>query len=125
MHDMNRAEMYKMLHELESEALSHVLITRSQWERSISKYLTYPKDAKLVQQHQAMLAEQSRLKEEGLKTYETENAGNAWRWLMLREAELEDKMEGILQKGDLDLYHQVKSYEMAKVEDALKSEFAI
>jgi hypothetical protein len=40
-----------------------------------------------------------------------------WRWLMLREAELEDQMEEILFKGDLELYHRVKAYELGKIED--------
>ena len=40
-----------------------------------------------------------------------------WRWMLLKEAELEDKMEAILEKNDPELYHRVKVMEMAKIED--------
>ena len=43
--------------------------------------------------------------------------GPAWRWLILRESETEDMMVQIIQKGDRDLYHRIKAYEMAKTED--------
>ena len=51
--------------------------------------------------------------------------GPAWRWLVLREADVEDKMEAILAKNDRALYHKVKAYEIAKSEDQLKSEFSV
>lgn len=41
----------------------------------------------------------------------------AWRWINLKEAELEDKMEIILFKNDMELYHRVKMMEMGKLED--------
>ena len=41
----------------------------------------------------------------------------AWRWINLKEAELEDKMEVILFKNDPELYHRVKMMEMGKLED--------
>jgi len=49
----------------------------------------------------------------------------AWRWMLLHEAQLEDKMDLILAKNDLELYHRVKVMEMAKIEDQLNDEFSI
>ena len=43
--------------------------------------------------------------------------GPAWRWLLLRDADSEDKMVEIIQKGDRSLYHKIKAYEQAKTED--------
>ena len=50
---------------------------------------------------------------------EKSQKATAWRWLVLKEAELEDKMEEILFKNDLPLYHRVKHFEMTKLEDQL------
>lgn len=36
---------------------------------------------------------------------------------MLKEAELEDKMDAVLDKGDPELYHRVKVMEYVKIED--------
>ena len=49
----------------------------------------------------------------------------AWRWINLKEAELEDKMEVILFKNDPELYHRVKMMEMGKLEDQLSDEFNV
>ena len=54
-----------------------------------------------------------------------ETMGPAWRWLVLRDADLEDKMVAIMEKGDKSLYHRVKQYEIAKTEDQLKAEFSV
>ena len=43
--------------------------------------------------------------------------GPAWRWLVLRDADTEDKMVQIAMQGDRKLYHRVKAYETAKTED--------
>ena len=51
--------------------------------------------------------------------------GPAWRWLVLRDADVEDKMVEIMEKGDMSLYHKVKYYEIAKTEDQLRSEFSV
>ena len=51
--------------------------------------------------------------------------GPSWRWLVLREADIEDKMVAILEKNDRSLYHKVKAYEIAKSEDQLISEFSV
>ena len=51
------------------------------------------------------------------KCLDQETMGPAWRWLVLREADVEDKMVAILEKNDRDLYHKVKAYEIAKTED--------
>ena len=51
--------------------------------------------------------------------------GPAWRWLVLRNADTEDKMVPILRKGDRLLYHKVKAYEIAKSEDQLYNEFSV
>jgi hypothetical protein len=43
----------------------------------------------------------------------------------VREAELENKMEAILLKNNLELYHTVKFMEYAKIEDGLYDEFNV
>ena len=54
-----------------------------------------------------------------------ETMGPGWRWLVLREADVEDKMVAILEKNDRSLYHKVKAYEIAKSEDQLVAEFSV
>jgi hypothetical protein len=48
---------------------------------------------------------------------DTTTKNTAWRWINLKEAELEEKMEIILFKNDPELYHRVKMMEMGKLED--------
>lgn len=49
--------------------------------------------------------------EEHTKSLSEEMMGPAWRWLMLRHTEVEDKMVQIIQKGDRGMYHRIKAYE--------------
>ena len=51
------------------------------------------------------------------ESLDEESMGPAWRWLVLHEADTEDKMVAILSKNDRSLYHKVKAYEIAKIED--------
>lgn len=44
---------------------------------------------------------------------------------MFEHAQLEAKMEKIMFKGDIELYHKVKLMEMAKIEDRLQDEFSV
>ena len=48
---------------------------------------------------------------------EPETVATAWRWLLLNEAELEDKMERVHKQGDLDMFHRVHAYETAKLNE--------
>ena len=41
----------------------------------------------------------------------------AWKWLALREADIEEKMEATFFKADTSLYYKMKAYENAKTED--------
>jgi predicted polyphosphate/ATP-dependent NAD kinase len=56
---------------------------------------------------------------------EKEQVLTAWRSMLLKEAELEDKMDAIHEKNDLELYHCVKMMEMARIEDSLYDEFSV
>jgi hypothetical protein len=46
-----------------------------------------------------------------------EGLGEAYRWLILSESELETKLAPIYEKGDIPMYHKVKMMETAKLED--------
>ena len=54
---------------------------------------------------------------EHLEYLSADSMGPGWRWLVLRDADNEDKMVEIIQKGDRSLYHKIKAYEQAKTED--------
>ena len=62
---------------------------------------------------------------EHIESLSEDMMGPAWRWLILRNADTEDKMVQILRGGDRQLYHKVKSYEIAKSEDQLFNEFSV
>jgi len=49
----------------------------------------------------------------------------AYKWLILTEAELEDKLGNLLVSDDLSFYYKVREYELAKVRDKLRIEYGM
>lgn len=49
----------------------------------------------------------------------------AYKWLILTEAELEDKLGNLLVSDDLSFYYKVREYELAKVKDKLRVEYGM
>lgn len=110
------SELFKTFSDVDSQALEFVGITQEHWQACLSHYFAYPKGfAQLCEiNKQVIIAERSQnpCVKEDMDQKET-----AWRSLMLKDAELEDKMDAVLAKGDLELYHRVKVMEYAKIED--------
>ena len=108
-------------------AVTHVGISRKNWLASLQTHYEYPKkDIPLHSLYKELLKDfKNSLLEEHVKFLSAESMGPAWRWLVLRDTELEDKMVQIIQKGDRSLYHRIKAYEQAKTEDQLHNDFSV
>ena len=108
-------------------AVTSVGITRTNWLASLKAHFAYPKkDGALISLYKEVLDEHRKpTVEEHLKYLSAESMNPAWRWLALRDADNEDKMVEIIQKGDRALYHRIKAYEQAKTEDQLHAEFSV
>ena len=113
--------------ELEMTAVTCVGLSRRNWLESLQVHFPYPsKDQALVNLYKEVVLEfRKRDVEELLADYTVDSTGPAWRWIVINEAELEQKMVKILHTGDRDLYHRVVRYEAAKLEDQLHSEFGV
>lgn len=100
-------------------AATSVGISRKNWQDSLNLHFSYPnKDQPLLKVHKEAAEEYWKpIVDESATNFTVDNLGPAWRWLILRDADNEDKMVQIHHKGDRKLYHQVKAYELAKTED--------
>ena len=54
-----------------------------------------------------------------------EDTCTAYRFLILREAELEDQMNKTLHTQELDLYYKIRMIELMKVQDAIRLDYQI
>ena len=108
-------------------AATSVGISRRNWQDSLDAHFSFPnKDQALLKLYKEVQEEYRKpIVEEHVKFICSETIGPAWRWLVLRQADNEDKMVEIIQKSDRETYHKVKAYEQAKTEDQLHSEFSI
>ena len=79
-------------------AVTHVGISRKNWLASLKTYFEYPKkDIPIVNLYKELVKEfKNSTLEEHVKFLSTESMGPAWRWLVLRDTELEDKMVQII-----------------------------
>ena len=108
-------------------AATSVGLSRKNWQASLQTHFAYPnKDNELVKLYKEVMEEYRKgVADEHLKTVNKDSMGPAWRWLILRDADIEDKMVQIVQKGDRSLYHKIKAYEQAKTLDKLSNDFSI
>ena len=107
------ASLIKESKDLEMAAVTSAGISRKHWQDSINAHFSFPgKDRELRALYKDVIDEYRKpIVEEHTKSLSSEMMGPAWRWLMLRNADVEDKMVPIAHKGDRTLYHRVKSYE--------------
>lgn len=126
-HDRLLESLIKCSKELEMAAATSVGLSRRNWQDSLDVHFAYPnKDQALVKLYKEVVEEfRKPISQEHTKSICSETIGPAWRWLVLREADTEDKMVQIIQKNDRSTYHKVKAYEQAKTEDQLLSEFSV
>ena len=75
-------------------AVTSVGISRKNWLASLQTHFDYPKkDSPLVNLYKELVKEfKKNILEEHVKFLSQESMGPAWRWLVLRDTELEDKM---------------------------------
>jgi len=100
-------------------AVTSVAISRTNWLASLEAHFAYPnKDEALRNLYKEVILEYTKpLIDEIVPNVSVDSLGPAWRWLILRDADSEDKMIQIVHKGDRKLYHKVRAYEQAKTED--------
>ena len=100
-------------------AATSVGLSRKNWLASLQTHFSYPnKDAPIVALYKELIEEfRKPIVAEHIQHLSEESMGPSWRWLMLRDADVEDKMVQIIQKGDRNLYHKIKAYELAKTVD--------
>lgn len=79
---------------LEMAAVTSVGLSRKQWNDSVSTHFSYPNNDKPFRALYKEVLEEYRkpIIEEHTKSLSEEMMGPAWRWLMLRNSEVEDKM---------------------------------
>lgn len=75
-------------------AVTSVGISRTNWQASLQAHFAYPtKDEALRKLYKEVLEEHSKpVIDELMPGFSVENQGPAWRWLVLRDADTEDKM---------------------------------
>ena len=100
-------------------AATCVGLSRKNWLDSVKAHFSYPnKDTALIKLYKEVMDEYKKpIAVQHTEFLCEEMMAPAWRWLILRDADVEDKMIPILQKGDRPLYHKIKAYEQAKSED--------
>ena len=112
-------ELVKMCKSFEMTATTSVGLSRKNWLDSLKTHFAYPnKDAALLKLYKEVVDEHKKpIVETHTQSLSEEMMAPAWRWLVLRNADVEDKMVQIFHKGDRELYHKIKAYEQAKTED--------
>lgn len=108
-------------------AVTCVGLSRKNWLASLDAHFSYPnKDSQLIKLNKEVMDEYKQpIVDEHVKCLSKESMGPAWRWLILRDADIEDKMVTIIQKGDRDIYHKIKAYEQAKTLDQIFADFSV
>lgn len=102
--------------EIERDCLSEVNVMSDDY----TKILNRVRDAEKVKQFKIVLED---LREEGKA--DKEDVCTAYRWLVLRQAELEDQMTKILHQGDIELYFKIRQYELSKMADTLRINYYV
>ena len=79
-------------------AATSVGLSRKNWQASLQTHFAYPnKDNELVKLYREVMEEYRKgVADEHLKTVNKDSMGPAWRWLVLRDADIEDKMVQIV-----------------------------
>ena len=114
-HDRLLEDLLMASKKLEMVAVTSVGLSRKNWLSSLQAHFSYPeKDGQLRTLYKEVLEEfRKPILEEQIKSLSEESMGPAWRWLVLRDSETEDKMVPIVLKGDRSMYHKVKAYEQS------------
>ena len=74
-------DLPKVAKELEKAALTSINVTTEQWEHSIAKHFTYPKDTQLCKLYAKVAEEFRAVKFEPFKeSLDKETMGPGWRW---------------------------------------------
>jgi len=94
-------------------AATSVGLSRKNWQASLQAHFAYPNKSAPIDALYKEVNEEFRkpVVEEHVKFLSEESMGPSWRWLILRDADTEDKMVQIVQKGDRNLYHRIRAYE--------------